>query len=57
VREKTTLCRNLGMYLFSKGKRVLIIDLDPQSNATLLGLKEEDFKSHIKTKKPLHICS
>ena len=31
---KTTLTRELGLYLASLGKAVLVIDLDPQANLT-----------------------
>jgi chromosome partitioning protein len=31
---KTTLTRELGIYLASEGKKVLVIDLDPQANLT-----------------------
>lgn len=32
---KTTTSTNLGVYLAALGKRVLVVDLDPQANATL----------------------
>jgi len=42
---KTTLSWNLAMHLFSTLKqKVLLIDLDPQANATLLGLDEDEFE-------------
>lgn len=31
---KTTTAVNLGAYLFERGQRVLLVDIDPQSNAT-----------------------
>ena len=39
---KTTLTRELGIYLSSTGKRVLAIDLDPQANLTR-SLTDEEF--------------
>lgn len=38
---KSTLTYHLGAALAENGKKVLLIDLDPQSNLTLYGLSEE----------------
>ncbi len=38
---KTTLTFHLGHALAAQGKKTLIIDLDPQCNATILGMNEE----------------
>lgn len=38
---KTTLTCNLGAHLARKGLRVLVLDVDPQCNATILTLGEE----------------
>jgi chromosome partitioning protein len=43
---KTTSAINLGAYLGSYGQRVLIVDLDPQANATsCLGIEKKNVKS------------
>lgn len=47
---KTTTTINLGVYLASKGKSVLLIDLDPQSNLTSgLGILADADKETTKT--------
>lgn len=38
---KSTLCFHLACALNEMGKRVLLIDLDPQCNLTICGMKEE----------------
>lgn len=45
---KTTTVVNLGYYLAHKGKKVLVIDLDPQANATSgLGLEKKKIEKSI----------
>lgn len=45
---KTTTCVNMSAYLAKKGKRVLMIDLDPQGNATSgLGYSKGSLKNSV----------
>lgn len=45
---KTTSCINIAAYVASSGKRVLVIDMDPQGNATSgLGIKDKSKKKSI----------
>lgn len=49
---KTTLTFNLASYLAEiKNERVLVIDLDPQANATVVSTDPEKYKIHTNTKK------
>ncbi len=43
---KTTSCINVSGYLVKAGKKVLIVDLDPQGNATSgLGIDKNDIET------------
>lgn len=45
---KTTTCVNIAAYLAHKGYKTLIVDLDPQGNATSgLGLSKSEIKSSV----------
>jgi chromosome partitioning protein len=45
---KSTTAMNLGAYLAALGKYVLLVDIDPQGNATSgVGIKIDDLKHHI----------
>ena len=50
---KTTLSYNLAMELYEKNKKVLLIDLDPQANASILVLSEEEYAAHKANKKTI----
>ena len=51
---KTTLSINLALYLSEiKKMRVLLIDLDPQANATIVAIGEEKLKDLLKNKKSI----
>jgi len=50
---KTTLTWNLSQHLFTSNKKVLVVDMDPQANATSLGLTDGEYAEHKKSKKTI----
>jgi chromosome partitioning protein len=45
---KTTLAVNMAAYFGRAGKRTLLVDLDPQTNATFSCMEVEDWQAHAK---------
>ena len=46
---KTNLCWNIADQLGRRGKKVLLIDFDPQCNLSIAVLGEEQFTQHLPT--------
>jgi cellulose biosynthesis protein BcsQ len=60
---KSTICWNLAHSLGVRGKRVLLVDFDPQCNLSVAMLGEEEFVKNSRRKTPhteeqfVHSCS
>ena len=50
---KTTLSFNLAFELTDRGHKVLLIDLDPQSNATIVSMSDTELTAHKASKKTM----
>lgn len=50
---KTTLSFNLASELTDRGHKVLLIDLDPQSNATIISMSDAELAAHKASKKTM----
>ena len=53
---KTTLTANLAGELAYRGKKVLMIDLDPQASLTFSFIKPEEWREHIASTQHVVIC-